>query len=146
MDYTELANRFLSSFYGFRKIGQQKKFDESMRGEGFVLLYISKQGGSVLPGDISGTMHISSARIAAALNSLENKELVTRRIDRNDRRRILVDLTPEGEKLVEGRSRMVIDRTRQMLEALGERDAEEFVRILEKISKLAPQFDMTEEE
>ena len=53
----------------------------------FVLTYISKHGGSVIPSEISNEMGISTARIAAALGSLESKGLITRRIDERDRRR-----------------------------------------------------------
>jgi len=134
MDYTELAKEFLQNMYRFGKIGHRKKIDDTMRGEAFVIGYISKQGGGVLPGEISGEMGISSARIAAVLNALENKGLVTRRIDRGDRRKILVDLTAAGREAAKRYEIMALDGAVRMLEALGERDARDFVRILAKLA------------
>ena len=56
-----------------------------------VYSFLSAHENGVIPSDIS-KMGISSARIAAALNSLE-KKASSRRIDTDDRRRILVNLT-----------------------------------------------------
>ena len=133
MDYTELAKAFLRHAYQFSKINHQKKIDCTMRGEAFVTIYLKMQGGGVLPSEISTEMDISSARVAAVLNSLENKGMITRQIDRGDRRRIFVDLTPVGEALAEKYTQLALDSAVHILEILGERDAREFVRILGKL-------------
>ncbi|MDP3448338.1 MAG: helix-turn-helix domain-containing protein, partial [Eubacteriales bacterium] len=96
MDFTELAREYMEVLFKMRKRKNDKKINDSMHGEQFVLTYVSKHGGSVIPSEISNEMGISTARIAAALNNLENKGLVTRRIDERDRRRILVELTAAG--------------------------------------------------
>ena len=133
----ELAKELIRNMSQFRKVSHQKKIDETLRGEAFAIIYISKKSSGVLPGELSGEMSISSARIAAVLNSLENKGLITRRIDRDDRRRILVDLTAQGADLAKKYDDMAIDGAVRMLEALGEHDAGEFVRILGKLSGIA---------
>ncbi|GAA4653265.1 transcriptional regulator [Anaerocolumna aminovalerica] len=138
MDYMELAKQFLHNSYQFRKRGHQKKIDETMQGEAFAILYILRQGDIVLPSEISNEMNISSARVAAMLNSLENKGLVTRQIDKSDRRKILVELTQEGKELAEKHNQMVVNNTARMLELLGEHDAKELVRIMGKLAMLAP--------
>ncbi len=138
MDYMELAKQFLHNSYQLRKRGHHKKIDETMQGEAFAILYILRQGDIVLPSDISNEMNISSARVAAMLNSLENKGLITRQIDKSDRRKILVELTQEGKELAEKHDQMVVNNTARMLELLGEHDAKEMVRIMGKLAKLAP--------
>lgn len=137
MDYTELAKQFLNNTYQFRKGHQQKKIDKTMNGEAFVIMYISKRGGDVLPSEISNKMNITSARVAAALSSLENKGLITRTMAPNDRRKILVDLTPSGKEMAESYEQKALDGAKRMLEMLGEQDAMEFVRILGKLAKLS---------
>jgi len=139
MDFTELAEQFLQNGYANMRHGPQRRIDESMRGEGFVLFYLASHGASVQPSDISAAMDVSTARIAAALNSLENKGLITRSIDKDDRRRILVDLTPQGKQLAEQRHQEILKHTTRMFELLGERDATQFVRIWHKLMKIAPQ-------
>jgi len=138
MDYEELAKQFLHNSFQFRKRGHQKKIDETMQGEAFAILYILRQGDIVLPSEISNEMNISSARVAAMLNSLENKGLVTRQMDKSDRRKILVELTQEGKEMAEKHNQMVVNNTARMLELLGEHDAKELLRIIGKLAKLAP--------
>ena len=138
MNYIELAKQLLHNTYQFRSNSNQKKINETMQGETFALLYILRRDGIVLPSEISDEMNISSARVAAILNNLEDKGLILRQIDKNDRRRILVDLTQDGIKLAENYNQMVVNLTVRMLELLGEYDATEFVRIMGKLAELAP--------
>jgi len=138
MDFQQLAEDFLEGNYASFKDGPQRRFDESMRGEAFVLLYLSRQPGSVQPGNLSAAMGVSTARIAAALNGLEKRGMVTRRIDTQDRRRILVDLTPEGRQAAQRHRQTILDHTARMFELLGEEDATEFVRIWDRFRELAP--------
>lgn len=139
MNYEELAKEFLHSSYQFRSHGHQKKIDGTMQGEIFATSYILRQGGMVLPSEISGEMNISSARVAAILNNLEVKGFVTRQIDKSDRRRILVSLTQEGTEFAEKHNKMVLKSTAMMLESLGEYDAKELVRIMGRLSELGPE-------
>ena len=93
----------------------------------------------MIPSDISKEMGISSARIAAALNSLEEKGFITRRIDTDDRRRILVDLTKCGRTEVEKHKSEVKTTTANMMKYLGEHDAKELVRIMKRLSDVTPE-------
>ena len=124
----------MENSYRFRRHSPQKKVDEAMQGEAFVLLYAKMKGDSILPSEVSTEMNISSARIAAVLNSLENKGLVTRSIDPDDRRRVLVALTQDGKALGEQYYHMVLSLTARMLAILGEQDAVELVRIMGKLA------------
>ena len=136
MDYKALANTMLNRMSELNKTRPQRSINEGMRGEGFVLQYVIHRGGSVLPSEISNFMGISTARAAAALNSLERKGLVTRRIDPADRRRILVDLTQKGHEFAHDKQEHMLHHTVQMLQRLGEQDAIDFVRILEHVATI----------
>ena len=129
MDYQALAVEFFKSLHALRKTRPQQHISDSLRGELFALQFIAMHDGPVLPGEISDEMEISSARIAATLNSLERKGLITRRIDANDRRRILVELTSEGVSQTKANSHELIANIMQMLSLLSEEDAREYVRI-----------------
>lgn len=144
MDYMELAKEFLYNMFLFRNSKPQKNISGSMQGETFVLQYISLQNGNVVPGEISGTMDISSARIAATLNSLEKKGLITRRIDTADRRRILIGLTEAGEAAALRQHESVTQDAARMLSLLGEHDAKEFVRIIGRLAEALPNFEKGE--
>lgn len=135
VDYRELAAEFFKDLHSLRKARPQKHISESLRGEAFALQYIAFHDGPVLPGEISGEMGISSARIAAALNSLEKKGLVTRRIDPEDRRRILVELTEQGAAQAQEHTEEVLNNITLMLSQLDEHDAREYVRITAILAK-----------
>lgn len=136
MDYEALAKVMLAKMYTLNKTRPQRNINEGMRGEAFVLQYIIHREGAVLPSEISSFMDISTARMAAALNNLERKGFITRRIDPSDRRRILVDLTEQGKLFARKKHEHMLGHTTQMLERLGEKDATEFVRILDRVADI----------
>ncbi len=139
MDYKKLAEHFFYKSYQLKKYELQQIIDENVQGEKFALLYIKNKKGCALPGEISGEMNISSARVAAILNNLESKGFIERRIDKTDRRRILVELKKKGEEKAENHNKKVIVKIAEMLEMLGERDAGELVRITGRIVDMAPE-------
>ncbi|MCQ4936433.1 MULTISPECIES: MarR family winged helix-turn-helix transcriptional regulator [Anaerotignum] len=139
MDFEQMAQEYLETMYYMRKINSHKEIHDSVHGENFVLLFISQRGGKVIPSDISNEMGISTARVAAALNSLEKKGLIIRRIDAEDRRRILIDLTDSGMEQVKNHYSMVLNMVKNMLHFLGEKDAKEFIRIMKRLAEKGPE-------
>lgn len=139
MDFEQMAQEYLETMYYMRKINSHKEIHDSVHGENFVLLFISQRGGKVIPSDISNEMGISTARVAAALNSLEKKGLIKRRIDAEDRRRILIDLTDSGKEQVKNHYSMVLSMVKNMLQFLGEKDAKEFIRIMKRLAEKGPE-------
>ncbi|MDK2966150.1 MarR family transcriptional regulator [Lacrimispora sp.] len=138
MDYTSLAREYIQVMHQMRNKSGQKKIHDSMHGEHFILFYISMRKGGIIPSEISNEMGITSARIAAVLNSLEAKGLITRRIDTEDRRRILVDLTEAGREYVNEHRNTIMKITINMLQYLGEEDSTELIRIMKRLAERNP--------
>jgi len=136
MDYDELAIELIRNMHSARRSGFGKHFSEGLRGEMFVLFYIMKTGGKSVPGQISSSVGVSSARIAMALNSLEEKGLITREIDIEDRRKIIVELTQKGQEYVEEEQKKQVENVKGVLMSLGEKDAKELVRIVGRLSEV----------
>ena len=65
--------------------------------------------------------------------ALEKKGYITRAIDPADRRRVLVSLTSVGAEYVRSIRQQLRQRMRRLLAELGEADAEEYLRITERI-------------
>ncbi len=101
-----------------------------------MLQYVTFHDGPVQPNEISRFMNISTARMAAALNGLERKGMLTRRIDPSDRRRILVELTEEGRRYTDEQRLEMLGHLTQVIERLGEHDAVEFVRIMGRVADI----------
>lgn len=137
MDYQDLAMELISQFVALKHARPNRLVKDSMQGEAFLLQHLYSCEHSALPGEISCRMGISSARIAAALSNLEKKGLVTRRIDPEDRRRVLVDLTEEGKAAAEEHRKKLLGSVTRMLSLLGEEDAKEYVRLTGKIAELS---------
>ena len=133
MDYEELAKELLEGMHALQKAGHQKLIREGIQGESVILHFIRKHDTTV-PGDISDAMGISSARVAAVLNSLDGKGLITREIDGGDRRRIIVKLTEKGTIEAEEQQKRNIKLIACALAGLGEQDAKEYVRITGRLA------------
>ncbi|AIZ57306.1 transcriptional regulator SlyA [Candidatus Methanoplasma termitum] len=136
MNYDDLTTEFIRNMQLIRKATHKGRIPDSIQGETFVLIFIKERHGKIIPSDISDAIGVSSARVATALNSLENKGLITRRIDSDDRRKIIVELTPEGMKLAEERKKAHTERIGAMLALLGEEDSAELVRIVGRLSDI----------
>jgi Transcriptional regulators len=139
MEYRELARQLLLHMSKLRRFGENRKINDSMQGETFMLSLISFHGGDIQPGEISRHMGISAARITAALNNLEKKGFITRRIDPENRRHILIELTEYGKEQARLNYETVVDKTCDILSNLNEDDASELVRIIGKLAEKMPE-------
>ena len=136
MDHTELTNEIMNAMQKLMQGRAQKKMDVFLKGEDYVLQYLACSNNFSLPGEISEAMGVSTARIAATLNSLEGKGLISRQIDSSDRRRILVEITEDGKALARQKKQDVFKKTEQMLIALGEADSKHLLRIMNKLTDI----------
>lgn len=137
----ELAKQFLEEFYRLGRQTQSKAIGHSMKGEAFLLLYLLQKGSGASPGELGKAIQTSTARVAAILNSLERKNQIIRKSDEQDKRKILVELTPDGKKKAEQCRQVPLHMVCQMMEQLGEEDAVQMLHILKRINEIMPQMD-----
>ena len=129
----------VAAFEGLMSGGRKNMIEQvgrGGRGELFILKYLYDKTAAVTPSEISDAMRTSTARISAALNSLEKKGQIHREIDITNRRNILVTITEAGRV----RSRSDFQRMRaymvNVLTEMGEQDAAEFIRLLKRFSEI----------
>jgi DNA-binding MarR family transcriptional regulator len=65
------------------------------------LATIEGAGGSLAAGEISRRMIVTTGSMTSLLDTLERKGLVTRSSDPDDRRRVIVDITPAARELLD---------------------------------------------
>jgi DNA-binding MarR family transcriptional regulator len=65
------------------------------------LAVIEGNGGPIPAGEVSAHMHITSGTLTGVLDTLERKGYVRRTPDRDDRRSVLVDITPEAQDVLD---------------------------------------------
>lgn len=110
-------------------------FDASLRGMPLILRYLSEHGGSAYPSELKAATGLTQARISNALAALETRELVKRTTDGKDRRHVVATLTKAGGRAVVERMAAMDSYAGGLLELLGESDAKELVRIIQKLSR-----------
>ena len=83
--------------------------------------------------NLSRGLVVSTARIAALLNRMEDKGLISRLPDPLNNRQVIVTLSPQGLEAIQTFRSQVIRSAAQMLADLGPEDAREFIRIQKKL-------------
>lgn len=109
------------------------------RGETVMLLCLSRAEGALLSGELADKSGLSTGRTANLLRQLEAKGLVLRRRDEVDRRKTYVWLTDAGTDEAERQQRALEQSRKELLRYLGEDDAREFVRLLDRCLRFCGQ-------
>lgn len=106
-----------------------EKMNRVHRGEPAVMRELNRHG-ELTPGQLVEATGNSPGRISAILSALEKKGMITRRVDPQNRRRVIVTITPEGRHMVELHKRERDKRMRWVFGQMGERNTEEFLDLL----------------
>ena len=98
---------------------------------GFNLLQIAHGAGRpVSPTEIGEQLIVTTATVTGVLDTLQRRGLVTRTPDPVDRRRILIDVTPDGSALLARVADELIEREKAWTGALTRTDRERLVTTL----------------
>ena len=106
------------------------------RGEINALMMLSimeARGEVVRPGMLAACSHATPGAVSQTLKSLEEKGLIVRRRGEGDSRSVTISLTDAGHEFEKEGRRLHDERFMHMLEFLGEDDAREFVRIVNRM-------------
>lgn len=110
--------------------------EHSVTGPQLVCLLAIHEGSPLTATQLSKEVHLSPSTIVGVLDRLEEKELVKRRRDDKDRRRVYLHLTPEGERLVESAPSPLQDKLADALESVTELEKVSIALALERIVDL----------
>ncbi len=113
------------------------RIDRSSEGENKVLglLYETKENLSA--GKISSLLHLTTARVAVILSSLEEKGMIRKLPDESDRRRTIVEITEKGKQHTEAIYWELLDCMDYLVEHIGSEKMNAFVDTLKEICTLA---------
>ena len=135
MGNKEDAQKFLQEMRSCRVRPFYSKLDESQRGTGFVIAYLSEAEGRVIAGDLARELNVSTARIAALLRKMEKDGLIRRCRAQTDARQIVVEITQAGIEYSDMRKEQILEKATLLLEKVGKDDLNEFIRISKKIKQ-----------
>ncbi len=133
MDVKKEAEELMKSF---RDCAPKKFFscvEENERGIGFILVMLEDPDKEIIAGDIAKKMNVSTARVAALLKNMEKNELIIRENSSEDARKTVVRITERGLERLKNKREQLLERTMLLLERVGKKDLEEFIRISRKI-------------
>lgn len=132
MKKIELRDKLTASLiqmYEMEAIGSLADF---LQGELHIMQYLSSDRESEInPSVLSDKLHVSRSRITAALSALRKKGYVTMEMNEDDRRRMRVKLTAEGEVLIKQKQDHVEQYFDILVEGLGEENVLDLIRLID---------------
>ncbi|MFM8741464.1 MAG: MarR family winged helix-turn-helix transcriptional regulator [Cytophagales bacterium] len=111
---------------------QALKFDGTMS-IGYALLNISSEEGTPAM-KIGPMMGLEPRSLTRLLNSMEEKGLITRQVDKNDKRSVRILLTKEGKKMKEKSRETVLKFNEAVREEISNQKLNVFFEVVQEIN------------
>ena len=104
---------------------------ELSQGENCVLIYLDSRTEDVTAVEIADRVSLTRPRITQIVSDLENRGLVVRTKDTEDKRKVNIRISDQGRAFVQKQREDAIKSFGSFLDKLGD-DADAFIRILHK--------------
>jgi DNA-binding MarR family transcriptional regulator len=101
------------------------------------LAVIEGEGRPMLTGEVAARMHITSGTVTSLLDNLERKQYVVRSSDRDDRRRVLIDITPAAQALLDEALPAIQQVARMLVDRIGPERQQVLLDILDEVRQAA---------
>ncbi len=111
------------------------------QGETGTLLYLTFMKNLISSSELAENLNVSLPRITSVLNSLETKKLVKKRIDSEDKRKTIVEITPVGKELVLSKKQEAVEKIEKIIEKLTEEEINQYIRISQKIGNIMDEME-----
>ena len=139
MDYHALAEQLMDLHVLLHQSPAGRQLEDLDRGTSLALGYLMAHHKMAHPQELGRGMAVSSARVAALLNHLEDQGLIRRTADPDDNRQTIVSLTAAGEERIRQRRAQAVALLAQLLERLGPEDAAAYLRLRKKLIEALPE-------
>ena len=106
------------------------------RGENGVLMYLYHAERPVYPGELTERLGLTTGRIANILRELERTGMIVRTPDTEDKRRVRVALTPEGESYTLAQNSNAIRFHARLLSQLKPEETDQFLKTLSRLVEI----------
>lgn len=128
----DAINQLRRSKFFYHKHGNLKGAEKQ------VLFKIScfKAGEIVSPSILASNLKVSLSAITHQISSLQEQGLIKRLHDKNDRRIVGLTLSSKGQNEVKKLKKEFVKKINFLSDYLGEKDTENLIRIIKKISVL----------
>lgn len=107
-----------------------------LTGPQLATLQQARRLGPVSASALARAVHLSQGTVSGILHRLERRELITRSRSEADRRAVIVEVTPEGRRLLDTAPSLLQDDFRESLERLEEWERHQILSTLQRIATL----------
>ena len=137
----QLKKELVETFLRFKriKISILHKTDGSKRDINFietVLLKKISEGSIDRFSDLEEDFHVSKSAVSQTLGALEEKGYITRELDKINRRKRLLSLTPKGRKTVAATDKEVEAYFAGVIQRFGENDTRLLMSLFNRFAKI----------
>ena len=135
-----LVGRMMKEFFRVMKKRSVDQTEEKLTIEQFRLLkVISLEPDEVIQKDIAEILGKDKSAILRMVDCLENRELLRRVVDINDRRKNRIMVSKKGERAIDQFIKVELQLTNELMDGLDEADIDAFLRVIEHIQVKAQQ-------
>lgn len=140
MDKNSIDQKIDNFTEAMRRLHNKSLFeflDEFLRGELkllFTLLAMDEP--FISPSELSERVRMTKARITAAVTAMEKKGLVTRAMDKDDRRKINIAITEKGEAAAMEKYEEFAESVKYLFSKMEEEEVDCYIRLMNKIADI----------
>lgn len=131
----------LNEFNSIQPLAFLQHIDMTSMGIGNVLGFLCASGREVTAGEISDYMNVSTARVAVLLKKMSEKDLIKRRTDPSDKRKVMVSITSKGVQAFEEKKKEILLYAGAIVDHFGKEKVEDFIGSCRSIRDIVDQVE-----
>ena len=133
-DNQELVQELVATFRQFPKVFAKRSLVGQKRSELMVLFIIKKSGQTQMKvSEISKRLHVKAPTVTQLVNELESRGQVERITSSSDRRSVWIQLTEEGEQVLQKAEEEMQKTYSGLVDFLGEEESKQLISTLNKM-------------
>lgn len=142
MSEKNLKEEFIRAAHRMRKLNMSHVFSNVSQGEFFALEMIRKcqeragEGRGIIVSDLAKSLRISPPAASRTLRNMEEKDLIRREVDRNDRRNTYVYLTEKGMERRDMAAKAMDDFSERVMKRMGDENVEMLISLINKMTSV----------
>lgn len=108
--------------------------DLGLRGQQFAILHRLADGGPATQAELAATLRVHAPNLVRVIDELEERELLARSRDSEDRRRLLIGITATGARLLGRAEQAVANAERELLAPLNAAERSQLRSLLGRLA------------
>ena len=142
MTEQEIRKKFLKIGHRFGKMKMLINYGNVSKAEFAVLMTVKRRQemarneNGVYVSQLAKELKVSSPAVSRMLGNLENKGLIGRDVDKENRRNTYVYLTEKGEEEIAETERLLDEKMTKVVDQMGKEDVEQLLNLWEKLVRI----------